>query len=286
MPDPQHSRLSFTMDDGVAIAADAWGDPAHPPVVFAHGGGQTRHSWGNSAIEVARRGWHAIAYDHRGHGDSGWSADGAYPIGRFAADQLAIARQLPRPPVLVGASLGGLSAMLAQGELDPDAFAAVVLVDVTPRLNPAGAMNIIGFMREHAEEGFASLQEAADIIAEYTGRPRRRNLDGLGKNLRLGADGRYYWHWDPNFVRGRGDAIGAPERLTRATRNIRAPMLLVRGRMSDLVTEELAREFLELVPGAQYVDVENARHMVAGDRNDIFTRAVVDFLDGLPGTGP
>ncbi len=286
MPDPQYSRLSFTMDDGVAIVADAWGDPAHPPVLFAHGGGQTRHSWGNSATEVAQRGWYAIAYDHRGHGDSGWSPNGAYPIERFAADQRAIARQLPRPPVLVGASLGGLSAMLAQGELDPAVFTAVVLVDITPRMNPAGARNIIGFMREHVAEGFASLQEAADIIADYTGRPRQRNLEGLRKNLREGEDGRYYWHWDPNFVRARGDAVGNPDRLLQATRNIRAPMLLVRGRMSDLVTEELAREFLELVPGAQYVDVENARHMVAGDRNDIFTRAVVDFLDGLPGTGP
>jgi pimeloyl-ACP methyl ester carboxylesterase len=51
--------------------------------------------------------------------------------------------------------------------------------------------------------------------------------------------------------------------------------------MSDLVTEDIAQEFLQLVPQAEYVDVENARHMVAGDRNDIFTEAVLEFVERI-----
>jgi len=57
--------------------------------------------------------------------------------------------------------------------------------------------------------------------------------------------------------------------------------MLVRGRMSDLVSEETAREFLELQPSARFVDVSGAGHMVAGDRNDLFTEAVVGFLRTL-----
>lgn len=271
----------FEMDDGVVIVADAYGDPAHRPILFAHGGGQTRHSWGKTAQILAQNGWYAIAYDHRGHGDSGWSADGVYRLQRFARDQKTIAQQLSPPPVVVGASLGGLSAMLAQGDSDDDIFSAIVLVDITPNMSEAGALNIIGFMSERSSEGFATLEEAADIIADYTNRPRRGDVSGLAKNLRLRDDGRYYWHWDPNFLTLSRDGLGAPGPLMAMTQRIRQPMLLVRGRMSDLVTEDIAREFLRLVPRAEYVDVENARHMVAGDRNDIFTQAVLEFVERI-----
>jgi len=255
----------FEMDDGVVIVADAYGDPYGPPVLFAHGGGQTRHAWSRTARVLAERGWYGVAYDHRGHGDSGWSPDGVYRLDRFAQDQKTIAAQLSRPPVVVGASLGGLSAMLAQGDSSQEIYRALVFVDITPKMT----------------EGFASLEEAADIIASYTGRPRRDDVSGLAKNLRL-RDERYYWHWDPNFLTLGRDQPGSPTRLVDATQKIRQPILLVRGRMSDLVTEEIAREFLQMVPHAEYVDVEDASHMVAGDRNDIFTQAVVGFIDRLP----
>lgn len=271
----------FEMDDGVVIVADAYGDPQGLPVLFAHGGGQTRHAWSKTAQILAERGWYAMAYDHRGHGDSGWSPDGVYRLEQFADDQKTIAASLAQPPVVVGASLGGLSAMLSQGESAEEIYRALVFVDIAPKMNQAGAMNILDFMSDRMNEGFATLDEAADIIASYTGRPRRDDLSGLAKNLRQ-REGRYYWHWDPNFLALRRDAQGSPTRLVDATKTIRQPILLVRGRMSDLVTEEIAQEFLQMVPHAEYVDVENARHMVAGDRNDIFTQAVVEFIERLP----
>jgi pimeloyl-ACP methyl ester carboxylesterase len=277
----QSETRQFKMDDGVVIVADAFGNPSNRPVLFAHGGGQTRHSWGKTAQILAAKGWYSLAYDHRGHGDSGWSPDGIYRLDRFAHDQSTIAQQLSQPPVLVGASLGGLSAMLAQGEAKEEIYSALVFVDITPKMNQRGAMNIIGFMSERMTEGFATLQEAADIIASYTGRPRRDDLSGLAKNLRL-RDGRYYWHWDPNFLALGNYEVASPNRLVDSTQKIKQPILLVRGRMSDLVTEEIAQEFLQLVPHAEYVDVENAHHMVAGDRNDIFTQAVTDFIERLP----
>ncbi|MFK8020354.1 MAG: alpha/beta fold hydrolase [Pseudomonadales bacterium] len=276
-------KLEFEMPCGLKIKADAFGDADRPSVLLAHGGGQTRHSWGNTAKLIAAQGWYSIAYDHRGHGESDWAADANYDLQKFAEDQLHIAQSLPDKPVVVGASLGGLSAMLACGESKQMPYKAIILVDITPRMNQEGAKDIIGFMSERMDEGFESLDEAADIIANYTKRPRRKNTDGLRKNLRLGDDGRYRWHWDPNFTRQRMfDAkLGLPERMEKAAAQISEPILLVRGAKSNLVTEELAQEFLQAVPHAEFVDVENAHHMVAGDKNDIFSAAVIDFLKRL-----
>jgi pimeloyl-ACP methyl ester carboxylesterase len=69
------------------------------------------------------------------------------------------------------------------------------------------------------------------------------------------------------------------ERLEDAARNLTLPTLLVRGASSDLLSEEGAAAMLALVPHATQVDVAGAGHMVAGDRNDRFNAAVVDFLE-------
>jgi pimeloyl-ACP methyl ester carboxylesterase len=269
--------------NSVPIVADAYGSPDAPPVVLLHGGGQTRHAWGPTACALGEAGWHAIALDLRGHGDSGWDPAGDYSLEAFVDDLLAVTASLTRPPVAVGASLGGMASLLCAGEIAPDALRAVVLVDVAPKTEAEGVERIVSFMGAN-RDGFASIEEAADAIAGYLPhRPRPTNLDGLRKNLRLGANGRYRWHWDPAFMHGerRVNAARDPDRMARAARGLRLPALLVRGRMSDVVSEEGARHFLELVPQARYVDVSGAGHMVAGDENDAFTEAVLEFLRDL-----
>jgi pimeloyl-ACP methyl ester carboxylesterase len=274
--------------DGIKLAADVAGDPADPPVILLHGGGQTRHSWGTTLEALGGRGWHVFAVDLRGHGDSDWAPDGDYRLDAFAGDVLEIARSFDSPPALVGASLGGLASLAAIGFHPDEAVArALVLVDVAPRIEEEGKNRIGAFMAEHMDDGFASLEEVADAIAAYNPhRPRPSNLSGLSKNLRQRDDGRWYWHWDPAFIGGR---FGGPDEtraslvdpvvLREAARNVKVPTLLVRGRVSDLLSEEGAKELLELVPHAQMVDVAGAGHMVAGDRNDLFNDAVVQFLD-------
>jgi peroxiredoxin len=270
---------------GVRIAADRIGDPLAPAVVFLHGGGQTRRSWGRAAAAVAGRGWQAITVDLRGHGESDWSTDGDYRVTTFAGDVLEVLRQLPPLPVIVGASLGGFTAMLLAGELSPATVRAVVLVDIVPNMDPSGATRIHGFMYDKMESGFASLDEVADAIQEYNPhRPRPSDLDGLRTNLRE-RDGRWYWHWDPKFIDGTSALppieVTEVDRLYTAIEAILStgvPMLLVRGQMSDLVTQERADEFIARFPEIDFVDVGGAGHMVAGDRNDIFAGAVVDFL--------
>jgi pimeloyl-ACP methyl ester carboxylesterase len=275
----------FRMDDGVELVADAWGAPGLRPALLLHGGGQTRHAWKRTAAVLAGHGYHAIAVDLRGHGDSGWSADGNYEIDRFAGDVRRLAAEFDRPPVLIGASLGGIASLIAAGEAPAPIAAALVLVDIAPRVDPAGVDRIRGFMATHIEDGFATLDEAADAIASYLPhRPRPKSLDGLRKNLRHGADGRYRWHYDPAFVRGMPRRTDGKRetRLTKAAQRLEVPLLLVRGGSSELVSEEIARAFVAQVPNGRYVDVHGAAHMVAGDVNDPFTEQVVTFLDGLP----
>ncbi|QEN15229.1 alpha/beta fold hydrolase [Mycolicibacterium sp. ELW1] len=277
--------FSATGVDGIRIAADRIGEPDAPAVVFLHGGGQTRRSWGRAAAAVAGRGWQAVTVDLRGHGESDWSPDGDYRVVSFAGDVLELLRRLPPRPVLVGASLGGFTGMLLAGEIAPEALRALVLVDIVPDMDPSGASRIHQFMYDRMESGFASLDEVADMIQEYNPHRRRPDdLDGLRANLRH-RDGRWYWHWDPKFIDGSASRppieVTDVDRINAAVAAILAagtPMLLVRGQMSDLVTQERADEFLGRFPQIEFVDVAGAGHMVAGDRNDLFADAVVQFL--------
>ncbi|WNG94227.1 alpha/beta fold hydrolase [Mycobacterium sp. ITM-2016-00318] len=271
---------------GIRIVADRLGDPAARAVVFLHGGGQTRRSWARAAAAVAERGWQAVTVDFRGHGESDWSTEGDYRVLTFAEDVREVVAHLPPAPVLVGASLGGFTSMLLAGELSPGIASAVVLVDIVPSMNPSGAARIHDFMAEKMVEGFASLDEVADMIAEYNPhRPRPRDLNGLRANLRRRGD-RWYWHWDPQFIDGTAAnppiEVTDPDRMHKAIKAILGadvPMLLVRGQVSDLVSEDRAEEFLARFPAVEFVDVQGAGHMVAGDRNDLFAGAIVDFLN-------
>ncbi len=278
---------NFVGRDGNRLASDAAGPADGPPAILLHGGGQTRHSWGTTLGALGDKGWRAYAVDLRGHGDSDWAADGDYTLDAFAGDVLAISKSLDSPPALVGASLGGVASLAAIGEHpDENVARALVLVDVAPRMEEQGRMRIGSFMMENMETGFASLDEVADAIQRYNPhRPRPSDLGGLSKNLRE-RDGRWYWHWDPAFIGGRlggADETRAslidPARLREAARALTLPTLLVRGRQSDLLSEEGAQELLQLVPHAEMVDVAGAGHMVAGDRNDLFNDAVVSFLE-------
>jgi pimeloyl-ACP methyl ester carboxylesterase len=277
-------RITFA-SGAVALVADRYGDSTDPPVVFLHGGGQTRHSWGRAATVGAEAGWWAITIDLRGHGESTWDPTGAYGLDDYAGDLVAVFDQLECEPVVVGASLGGLAAIRAMGGLRPGSGRGLVLVDIVPAMERAGTERIGDFLRAHVQTGFGSLEEAAEAVAAYAPRAER-SIDpaGLRKNLRE-RDGRWYWHWDPAFLMSDPDRDPAeifdPAMLTDCVRRIAVPKLLVRGRMSDVVSEEGARRFLAEVPEVGYVDVADAAHMVAGDKNDVFRNAVIEFLAGL-----
>ena len=274
--------VRFAGFEGLHLVADVWGDDDAWPVLLMHGGGQTRHAWGNTAAVLAEHGWRAMSLDLRGHGDSEWALNGDYSFTAFAADTIAIADQLGRPPVLVGASLGGVAAISAEGGSDRVVSSGLVIVDITHKSNPQGLQRIHDFMKSGLD-GFATLEDAAEAIASYTpNRTKRVNPAGLMKVLRQRNDGRWYWHWDPKFIdRGRREVPGQSYQalFEAALHNIGVPTLLVRGLLSDVVTEEGTQAFLAAIPGAKLVDVGDAAHMVAGDQNDVFSQSVVDFLE-------
>jgi len=274
-PDPMHFWPGV---GGVRLAGDSWGDPNGPLVLLQHGGGQTRHAWKGAGETLGAAGYHAVAFDARGHGDSDWARDGLYGQNVMVEDLKCVVAALGnRRPVLVGASMGGGTSLVAVGEDHVDAT-ALVIVDIAPRIEPEGVDKIVEFMSQKPD-GFDSLQEVADAIASYQPhRSRPRTLDGLAKNVRLGAEGKYHWHWDPRFREVRRDLEKRLQRLEACARALTLPTLLVRGGMSDVLSEEGAQEFLKLCPHSEYVNVAGASHMVAGDRNDVFGNSVIAFL--------
>lgn len=272
---PQTIRVPVA--PGIAITADVAGPRGAPTVVLGHGGGQTRHSWDKCEHQLARAGYFAINYDLRGHGDSDWSPDGDYAITTRAQDLIAVAGQGTVPVAFVGASLGGITALVA-ASLGFD-VTALVLVDIVPQMAPAGVAKIRDFMTGNPD-GFGSLEEAADAIsAYYPDRPRPKDLSGLNKNLRLHPDGRYRWHWDQRMMTDtRADPAQLLSMMDAADWTDRVPTLLVRGMKSDIVDDAGVADLRRRVPALEVADIGGAGHMVAGDRNDEFNAAVLEFL--------
>ena len=276
--------------DGLRLRADEFGDPDGPA-----GGAAAR--WRPDPLRVGdhrARCWPSGAgtcyrVDLRGHGESDWPDDGDYGPEAFAGDVHAIATALPEPPVLVGASLGGIASMVAIGTVATSRSPAASCSSTSrPRSSRTARMRIGAFMSEHIEDGFGSLDEVADAVAAYNPhRPRPTDLSGLKKNVRQREDGRWVWHWDPRFMSGQ-----ARRRATRRVRRSCTRSRLqrrgaphhrahaARARPGERPAERGGRAGpARLVPHAEYVDVEGAGHMVAGDKNDLFNDAIVGFLD-------
>lgn len=273
--------------DGLHLVGDDGGDRSAPTVVLLHGGGQTRHSWSGTMRTLVTKGYRVLNFDARGHGDSDWSPTGAYHLDDRVVDLRAIVEDCVGGVALVGASLGGATALhaVASGM----AVAALVLVDIVPQPEPEGIARIVEFMRAHSN-GFASLDEAVDVVAAYNpSRPRPRDPGGLMRNLRARDDGRLYWHWDPRTVSGR-DELGREETGDNSFQSVvqqsaavvvdktEVPLLLVRGLASDVVSDAGVAAFRAQAPRLEVVDVGGAGHMVAGDRNDVFSKGVIEFL--------
>jgi len=280
-------RLSA--DAGVALAFERFGMAGDQPLVFAHGFGQTRRAWNDTATTLSGEGWHCWTADSRGHGDSDWNSDGQYDFPQLVDDLVLIARHAAQPPspgqpILIGASMGGLLGLVAQAAHAP--FRALVLVDITPRWENAGVERILAFMRAHPD-GFGSVEEAADAIAHYLPhRAERKSPERLRQLLVARADGRLRWHWDPRMLdRIAADSEQQQAHLLEAARKVRVPTLLISGARSDIVSAATIEEFLACVPHAEHVSVAHATHMVVGDRNDAFTGAVRRFIEPLRSSG-
>lgn len=267
----------------LGLAVETRNPGGSPALLFAHGFGQTRGAWNGAALALADAGCRCVTFDTRGHGESDRLAGGDYHMDQFADDLMRLAAAQPQPPILVGASMGGLLGIVLAGETRPSPFRALVLVDITPRWETAGVERILAFMQAHPD-GFANYAEAAEQIAAYLPQRReRKSEEQLRPLLREGADGRLRWHWDPALLAGGvvQESERYQPRLQAAAAKIEVPVLLLSGARSDVVSRATVDEFMQLVPHAQHVELSHATHMVAGDANDAFTREVARFVQSL-----
>jgi pimeloyl-ACP methyl ester carboxylesterase len=275
----------FTTSDGLQLVYEQSPGEGRPTLLFAHGFGQTRNAWTGSAAALAAEGYCCVTFDARGHGESDRVADGDYHMDQFAEDLRGLAGHIGAeqggPPILVGASMGGLLGLVVAGEAEVSSppFSALILVDITPRWETAGVERILGFMRAHPD-GFASYEEAATAIDAYLPHRRERKSEAqLKPLLRSGEDGRLRWHWDPALLEGVvSESERYQPRLFAAAAKVNVPVLLLSGGRSDVVSRDTVDEFLKLVPHARHVELPRATHMVAGDANDAFTREIARFV--------
>ncbi|KZS79904.1 peroxidase [Mycobacterium kansasii] len=274
--------VEFSGVGEITLVADEWNRGAEaadrPSILMLHGGGQNRFSWKKTGQILANEGFHVVALDTRGHGDSDRAPAADYAVETLTEDVLQVMDAIGRHVVVIGASMGGLTGILVADAAGPERVTGLVLVDVVPRYEKEGSARIRDFMRTNLD-GFASLEEAADAVAAYLPhRTKPRSPEGLKKNLRL-RDGRWYWHWDPAMMTAPLDVPDLrTENFERAAVNLKIPILLIRGKLSDVVSPEGVQDFLAKVPRAEFVELSNAGHTAAGDDNDAFSDAVVDFV--------
>jgi pimeloyl-ACP methyl ester carboxylesterase len=272
--------MQFTGAGGIQLVGDVGGDASAPLVLLLHGGGQTRHSWRGAMHALIANGYRAISLDARGHGDSGWAPDGDYRFATLASDLECVLASLPSRPALVGASMGGGTALTLVGTHSAQLARALVLVDIVPRMDPRGIAKIQRFMSANSN-GFASLEAAADAVSAYNPhRPRPNDLSGLMKNLRRRPDGRLYWHWDPRVIANPAGGVQRRDldQLAAAAANVRIPTLLLRGMHSDVVTDVAVADARRSITGLEVINVAEAGHMIAGDKNDAFNDGLLTFL--------
>ena len=274
--------MKFKVSSGLNIAASSWGRDSDPLVILLHGGGQTRHAWGETGEKLSQNGFYVLALDLRGHGDSDWHPNGEYGVDNYKKDIVSILQEVKKPAAFIGASLGGMTSLSIAG--DPELREkcwALVMVDIGLYPNLEGSQEIVEFMHS-GSEGFASIEEAAESVANYLPhRKRPRDNRGLEKNLRLKDDGRYYWHWDTRFLDSRPKDIPEDykEKQKSFAKVVETPTLLIKGAMSNILTQNEVDDFLKVITHSEFVEIKDAAHMVAGDRNDIFAAAAIDFLE-------
>lgn len=263
--------------DGLELAADAFGPENGPPVLFFHGGGQSRRSWQGAARKIADAGYHAFSLDLRGHGDSDWASDGDYLLDAFARDVEALIDHFDRPVSVIGASRGGQAALVGASRR-PGRLSLVMLADVAPLLRDAGVDDIRGFFQASVN-GFIDTDAAATALAEHLGQKKAQNTSGLAKVMRKDADGRLYWNWDPltvspEFLNPPSEGVALEEAAAR----IKDPVVLVRAELSNIVTHESVTLFRQLTPQLEVIEAKGVGHMFTGDRNDAFAETLLQYL--------
>lgn len=268
---PPVARVSLTLPDGRTLSGLRWGD-APPVVTFLHGAGLNAHTWDTTLLHL---GVPALALDLAGHGDSSWREDAAY-VGRVLAPDVAAALEAwtDRPQVVVGQSLGGLTAA-ALAASRPDLVAQVVIVDITPGIDPRGGpAQLRAFFAGPTD--WATREELVEKALSFGLGAREAAERGVLLNTRVRPDGRVEWkHHFAHLAAAAaasGAELGTPDAVRAVLAStgwddveaVRAPILFVRGERG-FVTADDAHELVRRARDAEVRTVATGHNVQEED---------------------
>jgi len=255
-----------------------WGTAGKTPLVMLHGLRGHAHSWDDVSAALFAD-FHVLALDQRGRGDTDWAPGGDYSTDSFVADLRGFTKALGLDKfILFGHSMGGRNSMAYAGQY-PETLEKLVIVDIGPKVDPAGGDRITQEMRAVPEE-FDTFE---DVIVYMSKQNRfasdevlRRRLTYATKELPTGKVG---WRYDLQVREQRRHGTGAaPADLWPAVRNITCPTLIVRGADTDTLSNEMAKEMEQILAQGKLVQVSRAGHMVFEDNPQDFINQVTAFL--------
>ena len=256
-----------TVDVGAAgqLSALRWGTGS-PELVLLHGGAQNAHTWDTVALALDRP---LVAIDLPGHGHSSHRDDHVYwPADNAQSVEIAVRELAPDAKVLVGMSLGGLTA-LALTDRAPDLIRSLVLVDVTPGVNREKSTAIAQFI--DGPEYFESFDEILQRTIQFNPTRTESSLRrGILHNAIEAPDGRWRWRYDlPRRGSGEGESgqiMPGLDALWDAVARVKVPFLLVRGSLSPVVDDDDVAELQRRNPAAEVEVVDGAGHSIQGDK--------------------
>jgi esterase len=253
---------NYAMVNGLRLRYLEWGRPGALPVVCVHGYTSSTEAFNALARRIQDRA-HIIAMDVRGHGESAWSADGAYQYADQAGDLAALVDRLGIERfVLIGTSMGGVIAMVYAGQ-HGDRLRALVLNDIGPDVE-AGSGRITQTVGSRPYD-FASLDEAMQYRRETSpitaARPLADQEETARGVLREQPDGRWAWKMDPAYIEQRVKQ-GPPKRppLWPVLETLQCPTQLVWGTDSDVLSEAQAKRMVAALPKGELVSVPGIGH--------------------------
>jgi pimeloyl-ACP methyl ester carboxylesterase len=280
LPDEGHVVV-----DGFRLHYLDWGNPdAAGTILLLHGGGLNAHTWDVVSVMLRDR-YHCVALDQRGHGDSEWSPGSDYGMDSHLRDIEGFVAQMKlRRPVLVGQSMGGINS-INYAARHSTGMAGLVVIDVGPEIIPAGGERIRDFIAApQLDSPDEFLKRATQFNPLRDPRILRRSLY---YNLRQLPNGKWTWKHDTrrHGETQTGDMAAAAakraEELWKAVPKIQCPALVVRGVLSDVISDEQAEKFVRALAKGRLARVEKAGHNVQGDNPAGLLAVLLPFLEEL-----
>lgn len=272
----------YTDAGGLRLHHLDWGNAGRTPVVLLHGIRLHAHCFSNFARRF-RDGYHVLALDARGHGDSDWCEDQDYHQHTYYEDLCAVidGREL-QPLVLIGHSLGARTAMLYT-HLHPERVVKLVLVDMGAGLpQPISRQDFSRVTETPPPRDFASHEEASDYLAAILSQaPREMIEESVEYGMRQKENGRYTWKYDPRLGGTPQPQPGKREwDLWEVVKTITCPTLLLHGANSRVVTPEIAARMQAEMTDCRLERIERAGHALFTEQPDVFAEHVGKFLNG------